>query len=214
MPGGEHSPLTAQLRAVGLFFAPLIAVKRHELAVATGGLHAVRFYDDDQALCRMVADFLGDGLNADQPAVIVAVRGHRHAIQRRLQERGIPVSDMIANGRLEVRDAHELLRTIMRNGEPQPERFDAAIEPLIIDAGRAGSGVARVYGEMVNVLWRRGQTRAATALELQWNRLAKRREFSLLCAYSMGSFLKDAVGDICRLHTHVFDETGDPLRVP
>jgi hypothetical protein len=211
--GGEHSPLTAQLRDVGLVLAPDVIVKRHELAVANGGLHAVRFYDDDQALCRMVADFLADGLNADQPAVIVAIRGHREAIQQRLHERGFAVADLIASGRLDVRDAHELLRNIMRNGEPQAERFDAAIEPLLIDAGRAGSGVARVYGEMVNVLWRRGQTRAATTLELQWNRLAKRHEFSLLCAYSMGSFLKDAVGDICRLHTHVFDETGDPLRV-
>ena len=112
-----------------------------------------------------------------------------------------------------MRDAHDLLDYIMQDGQPVADRFNEAVEPLVVKASHLGSGVARVYGEMVDVLWRGGQPRAATSLELHWNRLAKRREFSLLCAYSMGSFLNDAVGDICRLHTHVFDETGDPLRV-
>ena len=188
-------------------------MKRHELAVANGGLHAVRFYDDDQALCRMVADFLGDGLTANQPAILVAVAGHREAIQQHRSERGCAVADLMTAGRIVVRDAHDLLDYIMEDGQPVADRFNEAVEPLVVAASHLGSGVARVYGEMVDVLWRNGQPRAATSLELHWHRWAKRREFSLLCAYSMGSFLKDAVGDICRLHTHVFDETGDPLRV-
>ena len=103
-------------------------------------------------------DFRGDGLTVTQPAVIVAVAAHRETIELRLRERGFTLPDLVADGRLVMRDAHDLLKLIMRNGEPVGLRFDEAVEPLIVDASRAGNGVARVYGEMVDVLWRSGDS--------------------------------------------------------
>src|SRR3546814_17021728 len=65
---------------------------------------------------------------------------------------------------------------------------------------------ARVYGEIVNILWQRNEKQAATALEKYWNSLLKQYAFSLLCTYHIDN-LDPAVyhGDIeclCSSHTH------------
>jgi DcmR-like sensory protein len=78
------------------------------------------------------------------------------------------------------------------------------MHPLLEDLcqGRPGR-IIHVYGEMVDVLWRRGDTRAAIQLEMLWNDLANRHDFSLLCGYAMGNFYKDAEKrEICSHHTH------------
>jgi len=82
--------------------------------------------------------------------------------------------------------------------------FGKVMHPLLEDLcqGRPGR-IIHVYGEMVDVLWRRGDTRAAIQLEMLWNDLANRHDFSLLCGYAMGNFYKDAEKrEICSHHTH------------
>jgi hypothetical protein len=60
------------------------------------------------------------------------------------------------------------------------------------------------------VLWKDGQTVAATRLETLWNQLAQTHAFALLCGYSMGSFYKDAAQrEICQHHTHIVSDSGD-----
>ena len=50
----------------------------------------------------------------------------------------------------------------------------------------------RIYGQMVDVLWKNGQQEAAIRLETLWNQLANTQAFSLLCGYAMGQFYTDA----------------------
>jgi len=70
-----------------------------------------------------------------------------------------------------------------------------------------GKGRLRAYGEMVDVLWRDGNSRAAIRLEELWNEAGKEHSFSLLCAYRMGNFYKEGDAarflEVCRNHTHV-----------
>ena len=62
----------------------------------------------------------------------------------------------------------------------------------------------RIFGQMVDVLWREGQQDAAIHLERLWNQLAHKQSFSLLCGYAMGDFYKDSnFEDICGQHSHV-----------
>jgi hypothetical protein len=75
----------------------------------------------------------------------------------------------------------------------------------------------RIYGEMVDVLWKQGQHDAALQLEMLWTHLAASEAFSLLCGYAMGSFYKDIhFDDICRQHTHASGGTREHVvrRVP
>jgi signal transduction histidine kinase len=69
-----------------------------------------------------------------------------------------------------------------------------------------GSAV-RAFGEMVDLLWKDGNTEGAIRLEELWNGFAAHHRFSLLCAYSMGNFVGTAHAGqfqaICHAHTHV-----------
>ncbi len=56
----------------------------------------------------------------------------------------------------------------------------------------AGSGRVRVFGEMVELLLRDDNPEAAILLEELWNDSVRRHPITLLCAYLMGSFYKEA----------------------
>jgi hypothetical protein len=173
--------------------------------------HAVRFYDTPESLASIVAQFLGEGFVTNAPAVVIATPEHRHAIKDALHTRGFDVARLEARRDLLMLDAADLLATFMVNGMPDGARFHAALAPLL-DAASANSpdAVIRAYGEMVDVLWKDGQTAAATRLETLWNELPQERAFALLCGYRMGSFYKDtARGEVCRHHTHVVLDDGE-----
>ena len=61
-----------------------------------------------------------------------------------------------------------------------------------------------IYGEMVGLLWDRGQAVAAMRLEDFWNELAMDLPFTLLCGYRTNdsSDLTSFEG-VCGLHSHV-----------
>ena len=82
----------------------------------------------------------------------------------------------------------------------------------ILDRASAAVGRSRtrvaVFGEMVALLWARGNPAAALRLEELWNSLARTHAFSLCCAYPMKGFTsqQDAAAfmKICAQHSHVF----------
>jgi hypothetical protein len=72
----------------------------------------------------------------------------------------------------------------------------------------------RAYGEMVDVLWQRGERDAAIRLEEYWNELGRLQTFSLLCAYRMDPRDSHAYGGplerVCKVHTHLIPATDLP----
>ena len=102
----------------------------------------------------------------------------------------------------------------MRNGAPDAERFDARVGALVrrlVGRGRP----LRVYGEMVDILAARGDFRLAQELEALWNTFGEHTRFTLFCGYSAINFgdprSLEALRLICRAHSHVRSEPGDPL---
>jgi hypothetical protein len=183
----------------------------------SGHFHAVRFYESPEALSRIVADFLAEGLAQGLPAVIIATAVHRTMFEAQLQARGFDLQRLTASDDLIIVDADAHLATFMVDGMPDADRFRAATIPLIERASRRRQAcVIRAYGEMVDVLWQAGQTVAATRLEMLWNELAATHDFALLCGYSMGHFYKHVGGDqlrhgpeeIYEQHTHVLSASG------
>jgi hypothetical protein len=177
--------------------------------------HAVRFYEDEESLYRIVADFVGDGLAAGQPAIIIATPVHREEISRGLQAMSFDVDRLRANGELMMLDAEQTLSTFMKDGFPDPVAFRRSVGG-VLDGAAAGrtKGTVRAYGEMVDCLWKNEAAAAAIRLEVLWNELANTCDFSLLCGYSMGNFYKHgAYEDICCQHTHVMSGAGKPTRI-
>jgi signal transduction histidine kinase len=174
--------------------------------------HSVQFYEEEAFLYDTVAHYLAAGIEMGDSLLVIATPEHREAFTKRLEERGC--IDARESGQITLLDARATLAKFMVDGMPDRELFLDAIRRII---GRLkGNGEPqpriRAYGEMVDVLWRTGNARAALRLEEFWNEALAEHSFSLLCAYLMGNFHKE--GDapkffgICHTHSHVLPTEG------
>jgi signal transduction histidine kinase len=171
--------------------------------------HRVQFYDSDDFLVATVADFLARGIKGGHPLVVIATEPHRASFTSQLKAKGFNVDRVSANGQLTLLDARDTLDRFMVASAPDPDRFKSVVGSVLQAARNRGGAdaVLRLYGEMVDLLWRDGNTEAALQLEQLWNDLAHTFEFSLLCAYAMGNFYRTAHAEqfeaICGHHSHV-----------
>jgi len=174
--------------------------------------HSVQFYENDGFLAETVVDFFAAGLVNGQRAVAIATREHREAFSAGLFEKGFDIDRATTNGQIVLLDADELLTSFMVGDMPDAGRFRLAMNGLLGSHARFGEGVeprrpVHAFGEMVDLLWRRGNLAGAIRLEELWNELANAYHFSLLCAYSLESFTHDAhdapLRAICNQHAHV-----------
>jgi signal transduction histidine kinase/ActR/RegA family two-component response regulator len=170
--------------------------------------HHVQFYENEEFLVGVVARFLRDGLTAGDPLVVIASSDHREKFTAAIKDEGLEVNHHIELGQLIFLDAQETLSTFMVNGMPDRQSFQEHVGAVVekARAGRPGVTV-RAFGEMVDLLWRQGNARAAVRLEELWNELATIHEFSLLCAYTMGNFSGVAHSQkfesVCQQHARV-----------
>ena len=172
--------------------------------------HAVRFYKDADSLARHVAAFVLDGFAQDMPAVVIATPLHRARILTHLRTQAVDIVRVQINGELMLLDAATLLAGFMVEGFPDVPRF-RRLATSIVERATAGNPARplRFYGEMVDVLWKAGQTQAALRLEMLWNQLAEHQAFELLCGYSARDVAHgSAYHEICALHNHVLTESG------
>jgi hypothetical protein len=175
--------------------------------------HLVQVYRDRVDLAEAVAVFFASGISAGESAVSVATPLHWAAIRERLQERGLDVDNLQADGRLVVADAEETLAEITENSTPALRPFTRVVGGLL-DHALESSSVRRVraFGEMVDVLCWRGDRASADLLEGLWNQLGRRREFSLLCGYKLDLFDRDVqvnlLPQIYRAHTDLLPLVG------
>ena len=177
------------------------------LSTPTRPSHIVQFYEEESFLVATVADFLAAGLSIGEPAIVVATKAHREAFIRRLRLEGLDPEHMADAEQLVWLDANEALAGIIVDSLPDRQRFDATIGQMVERTSTLHAGaVLRMYGEMVDLLWTRGNTEGAIRLEELWNGLAVQHDFSLLCAYSMGHFYKESDAEqlraVCGQHTH------------
>jgi hypothetical protein len=169
------------------------------------GYHAVRFYESERSLALIVAEFLSEGFADSHSGLVVATPAMRAALVLALSARSLDVVELQRSGQFLLLDAKELLGVFMIDGQPDATRFNTAMcETIARVRRRRTGGKLRIFGQMVDVLWREGQQDAAIHLEMLWNQLAHKQAFSLLCGYAMGNFYKDSnFEDICGQHSHV-----------
>jgi PAS domain S-box-containing protein len=176
-----------------------------------GPAHVVQFYEGDAFLAEVVGEFLSGGLQAGDAVIVIATPEHRLLFAESLLDRGLDPAELAGQGRLVLLDARETLNRLMLGPSPDADRFrDVICREFDLALRLARSGRVRAYGEMVDLLWRDGNSQAALRLEELWNDLQATRGFSLLCAYVMGSFYSQAaeMQQVCASHTHVIRPPG------
>jgi DcmR-like sensory protein len=179
--------------------------------------HAVQCYCELDELAVSVGRFLDAGFRAGEPAVVIACAGHWQVFREELERHGRAVDWLEDQGLLNRCDADETLEALMNGDLPSAERFEDIVGGTIAAVSLRFPGkTVRAFGEMVDVLARRGQQTAAIALEELWNGLLQTRELALLCAYELDVFDLDtqagAMPEIVRTHTHQ-RPVADPARL-
>ncbi len=182
---------------------------------ASPGGHGVQIYRHESELADSVTSYLTAGFEAGDPALVVACPEHWALFADALATRDCDIVELQAQGLLTVADAETTLAAFMSGGRPSPVRFAEVVGGVLDSISeRHPDRRIRVFGEMVDLLCLRGERGAALALEDLWNRLARKRQFSVLCGYQLDVFDRAAqattLPGVCRSHTHVqpaFDST-------
>jgi signal transduction histidine kinase len=147
--------------------------------------HWVQFYEGDSQLVQGVCDFLAEGSRRQEQLLVICTGAHHQAIVQGLTERGFPPERQ----RMVHLDAAQTLSRLMKDSLPDPEAFRQTVEPILERMQSEGHPV-RCFGEMVDLLWRQGNSRASIRLEELWNDLQGRHSFSILFGYAMAGFFK------------------------
>ena len=175
--------------------------------------HGVQVYGDVDELADSVAAFLSAGFERGQPAAIVATPEHLGLFALKLEQRGWPLDAAERDGLAVLADAQETLTALLGADGRMQDRFDEIVGGLLDSVRRDGAPV-RAFGEMVDLLCRRGDVDGAAELERLWNDLATRQRFSLLCGYRLDVFdvaaQNGSLPHICREHSHVLPARNYP----
>ena len=166
--------------------------------------HVVQVYEDLEALRVAFALFAGVGLGKGDSVVAVVTPEHAEAFRDSLSDHGFDPYGLQQWGQLRFLDAATLMHGFMRNGAPESPAFVALADVLVREAeGRSHTGRVRLYGEMVNLLWREWNIPAAASLERLWNQVIQMHRAALFCAYEVQPEAPPLPHSLARLHSHV-----------
>jgi CheY-like chemotaxis protein len=159
------------------------------LANAAPRDHIVQLYQDQQFLNRAVCRFAAAAITNGEGVILVPTVAHWDAFRPRLEAEGVDVRAAEKRGQLTVVDADNLLPTFMRDGMPDSPVF-MGLAANVVSQARGDGRYAKVrwWGEMVNILWERGEVAASMNLEDQFDRLAHEQDIAIFCSFLMDNF--------------------------
>jgi MEDS: MEthanogen/methylotroph, DcmR Sensory domain len=174
--------------------------------------HLVQFYETDDEIVNAVVPYLAEGLDADEAVLVIASESHRAAFERELGRLDTDLETAISAGTYLSVDAGEVLDRLRRDqsGEIGAEEFDLGVGALV-RRQLAGGRSLRVYGEIVALLWDRGEAAGAIAADKIWEQLQQHDQFMLFCGYpgADASTRPEALRQVCRSHSCVLPAIGD-----
>jgi DNA-binding NarL/FixJ family response regulator len=154
--------------------------------------HIVQLYQDQQFLNRAVCRFAAAAIANGEGVILVPTVAHWDAFRPRLEAEGVDVKAAEKRGQLTVVDADNLLPTFMRGGMPDSPVFMGLAASVISEARGVGRyPKVRWWGEMVNILWERGEVAASMQLEDQFDQLAHEQDIAIFCSFLMDNFNGD-----------------------
>jgi hypothetical protein len=157
--------------------------------------HTVQFYTDDTTFLDSLAGFIAEGINAGESVIVIATPAHRLSLEFRLRALGFNVPVFARDDRYISIDAQDMLSKFIIDGSLDERIFKKLAAALLARARKNGRQV-RAFGEMVALLWERGNKAATLRLENLWDDCCHTEGFSVFCAYPRNSLGKDAEASI------------------
>jgi hypothetical protein len=152
--------------------------------------HVAQFYDEEAVLLDTLTGFIGGGLKAGESSIVIATPAHLEALAAQLKKFGVDVTSAQSRDQYICMDAEEALANFMVNQWPNDQKFFDFVTGLIGRA-RVKSHRVRAFGEMVALLWARGDVAATVRLEFLWHQICQSQTFALFCAYPKAGFTQD-----------------------
>jgi hypothetical protein len=107
---------------------------------------------------------------------VIATEDHLKALEQRLSDSGLDMAVARSNQQYIAMRAEEALAKFMSNRWPDDKLFNNFVTGLLTLARMNGRRV-RAFGEMVAILWARGDTAATVRLEFLWQQLCRTQDF-------------------------------------
>ncbi|HMG86199.1 MAG TPA: MEDS domain-containing protein [Terracidiphilus sp.] len=167
--------------------------------------HIAQFYENDDVLLDTLFGFVAGGLTRGESTIVIATPEHLEALERRLAATNGELVAALMEDRYIALDASTALNSFMVDHWPDDQLFTNFVTGLLRRAQVNGSRV-RAFGEMVALLWARGDTGATVRLEHLWQQFCLSQSFSLFCAYPKAGFTKaptNSMAEICAAHSRL-----------
>jgi hypothetical protein len=173
------------------------------LADAGPSDHVVQLYQDQDFLNRAVCRFAASALQNGEGIILVPTVKHWDAFRPRLIAEGIDVEAAQKRGQLTIVDADQTLPRFMQNTMPDSPVF-LGLAADVIARARGGGRFPKVrwWGEMVNILWERGDVAASMQLEDLFDQLAHKHDIAIFCSFMMDNFNGE-------IHTRMLPRLGE-----
>jgi hypothetical protein len=165
--------------------------------------HVVQLYQDPDFLNRAVCRFAAAALANGEGVILVPTVRHWNSFRPRLVAEGVDVEAAQKRGQLTIVDADETLLRFMHNAMPDSPVF-LGLAGDVVARARAGGRFPKVrwWGEMVNILWERGDVAASMNLEDLFDQLAHKHDIAIFCSFLMDNFNGE-------IHTRLLPRLGE-----
>jgi hypothetical protein len=167
--------------------------------------HIAQFYEHEGVLLDTLVGFIGGGLKAGESAIVIATTEHLKVLEERLAASSVDVATARSRDQYITLVAEEALAMFMVKQWPDDKLFSDLVTELIERARVKGRRV-RAFGEMVALLWARGDEAATIRLEYLWHQICQSQKVSLFCAYPKTGFTEDpskSIDQICAAHSRI-----------
>jgi hypothetical protein len=149
--------------------------------------HIAQFYRDDEELLDTLTAFVAEGVKAGESTIVIATPEHLRALRHRLLEIDVDMMRALFEDRYIAIEAHVALTSFMVNDLPDEKLLGEFARTLLRRASVQNRKV-RAFGEIVALLWARGNHEATVRLEQLWERFCSTHAIAVLCSYPLAAF--------------------------
>ena len=172
----------------------------------SSGNHTIQICPNESSQIDLLTRYIKDGLRNEETIILIAKPALRKALKLKMDAFSFDGETIQNHDQIKFFDAEFLLSNLMHDGILEEKAFQQFVATPIYNA-QLNLKKVRVFGEMVDILWKQGQHDMALQLEDFWNDLSRTQEFSFLCTYSLHELdpnaYDDALKHICKCHSHL-----------
>lgn len=177
--------------------------------INSSGNQTVQICLNENSQIDLVTSYIKDGLLNGEAVILIAKPELRQILKSKMGAfsfNGKNIQELQVQGQIKFFDAESVLSTLRVDGILEEDLFYEGVAMPIYNA-KSIYGKVRVFGEMVDILWKERQHDMAIQLESFWKNLFNTQELTFLCTYTLNKLSPNSFDEelerICKYHSHL-----------